>query len=100
MRFTDSTRRLDFLWRRCRGRPDRRLLCVSEPRLPREVRGRRLQPLLLRRGGPELRELSARRDDGMARATRCRRGARLNTTPPPILPFCIHLPHTQHATHN
>ena len=59
------------------------VLCFSEPRLPREVRGRRLQPLLLRRGGPELRELPARRDDGMARATRCRRGARLNSAPSP-----------------
>ena len=46
MRFTDSTRRdvragtrLDFLWRRGRGRPNRRLLCFSEPRLPREIRG-------------------------------------------------------------
>ena len=27
--------RLDFLWRRGRGRPDRRLLCFSELRLPR-----------------------------------------------------------------
>ena len=59
------------------------VLCFSEPRLPREKRGRRLQPLLLRRGGPELRELPARRDDGMARATRCRRGARLNSAPSP-----------------
>ena len=38
---------------------------------------------VLRRGGPELRELPARRDDGMARATRCRRGARLNSAPSP-----------------
>jgi len=30
-----------------------------------------------------VRELSARRDDGMARATRCRRGARLNSAPSP-----------------
>ena len=54
----------------------------AEPRLPRAVRGRRLQPLLLRRGGPELRELPARRDDGMARAARRHRGARLNSPLP------------------
>ena len=64
--------------------------------------GRRVQPLLLRRGGPELRELPARRDDGMARAPRrCRgasRGARLNTTPSPY-PTLVYTP-TTHIPRN